>query len=240
MSLPNIFISGDSWGTGELPNLVHLGLEQYFCNDGYQVYNSSTRGSSNRDSISLLLENLKQYYQPNDLIFWIQTDPIRNLNPTSSDTKLNEHLTEAGGLIKLMTKLLAVDYDRLHSIARRFDSRVFLIGGLNSVDLELVDSRPRLECLLQSWPRLLVGNNPKYQSLNWDQFRLYTGGWTVRELKLEKLNNIDLAGKIIDELYEMDCNEVVFRDQIFHPDGRHPNRNGHKMLYNYIKERLKL
>ena len=200
MSLPNIFISGDSWGTGELPDLTHLGLEQYFREDGYQVYNSSTRGSSNKDSISLLLENLKQYYQTNDLIFWIQSDPIRNLNPTASDVKLNNHLAEAGGLVKLMTKLLAVDYDRLHSVARRFDTRAFLIGGLNAVDLELVETRPRLECLLQSWPRLLVGDNPKYHSLNWNHFRLYTGGWTVRELKLEDLGDIELAGNIIDEL----------------------------------------
>lgn len=240
MSLPNIFISGDSWGTGELPDLTHLGLQQYFQDDGYQVYNSSTRGASNRDSISLLLENLKLYHQPNDLIFWIQTDPIRNLNPVFKDTRLDQHLKEANGLINLMTKLLAVDYDRLHTVARRFDTCVYLIGGLNAVDLELTSSRARLECLVQSWPRLLVGDQAKYQQLNWEQFRLYTGGWTVRDLRLEELNDLDLAGKIIDELYEMDQNEVVFNDPIFRPDGRHPNRQGHKLLHNYIKERLKL
>ena len=236
--MPQIFISGDSWGTGELPDLIHLGLEQYFCEDGYTVFNSSTRGASNRDSVSLLLENLKLHYQSGDLIFWIQTDPIRNLNPMMDDAILPNELARAGGLVSLMTQLLAVDYDRLHSTARRFNAQVYLIGGLHCVNLDLATARPRLQCLVQSWPRLLVES--MYPKLNWRNFRLYTGGWTVDNLHLEELHDLDLAGIIIDELYEMDQNEQVFQNKIFHPDGRHPNREGHHILYKYIKERLEL
>ena len=217
--MPQIFIGGDSWGTGELPDLTHLGIEQYFREDGYTVFNSSTRGASNRDSIGLLLENLKLHYQTGDQIFWIQTDPIRNLNPVMPDTELPKELGRAGGLVSLMTQLLAVDYDRLHSTARRFDTKIHLIGGLHSINQDLVASRPRLTCLVASWPRLLVED--QYPDLNWRNFRLYTGGWTVDNLRLEELHDIELAGIIIDELYEMDQNEKIFRNPIFQPDGKY-------------------
>ena len=45
---------------------------------------------------------------------------------------------------------------------------------------------------------------------------------------------------IIDELHKLDSYKIIFNDPIFYPDGAHPNREGHKVLYDFIKEKLNL
>jgi hypothetical protein len=84
---PKIFISGDSWGCGEwtyftppiMSTVAHKGLEQYFIDDNYTVFNSSKGGSSNEFSIVRLSKDLQEYYSSGDIILWIQSDPIRDL-----------------------------------------------------------------------------------------------------------------------------------------------------------------
>lgn len=226
---PQVFIGGDSWGVGELPTLEHLGLEQYFREDGYTVFNSAFRGAGTRDSISQLLETVKQAHQPGDYIFWIQSDPIRNLRPYSN---LPNELADAGSLTALMHRQLTNDYNQLHSLGRRFNSMVYLIGGLTSVVKYLVDERPRLNILLTSWVELLVGS--QYPNTDWENFCICNSDYTINDFG----DQIDR--NLVDQLYEFDQNKQVFRNQLFRPDGFHPNREGHKILYNYIKEKLKL
>ena len=229
MSLPNIFIGGDSWGVGELPALEHLGLEQYFQEAGFQVYNAAVRGAGPRDSIGLLLETLKLHYQPDDYIFWIQSDPIRDLRPY---TELPEQVDQAGGLRNLMHQLLSQDYDHLHSVGRRFKSKIYLIGGLTSVVETLVQSRPRLNTLVTSWVELLVSN--QYPDIDWSTFCIWNSDYTIEHF------GSNPSAQVVDELYEFDQNRRVFRHPVFKPDGFHPNREGHLILYNHIREKLKI
>lgn len=229
MSLPKIFIGGDSWGVGELPTLDHRGLEQYFQEAGFQVHNASVRGASPRDSIGLLLETLKLHYQPNDYIFWIQSDPIRDLRPY---TDLSEHVTQAGGLRNLMHQRLSDDYNYLHTVGRRFDTKVYLIGGLTSVVESLVQSRPRLNMLVTSWVELLVSD--RYSNIDWPTFCIWNSDYTIDHF------GSNPSTQLVDELYEFDQNRQVFQHPLFKPDGCHPNREGHRILYNYIRERLKI
>ena len=79
--MSKIFIGGDSWGCGEWTEqtVSHKGVEQYFINDNYTVFNSSEGGSSNKFSIDRLDKDLRDYYISGDIIIWIQTDPIRDL-----------------------------------------------------------------------------------------------------------------------------------------------------------------
>ena len=226
---PQIFIGGDSWGTGEQPDLTHLGLEQYFRESGYTVFNLSKRGAGNRDSINLLLENLKINYQPGDYIFWIQSDPIRNLRPYD---RLPEQLDSAGSLQNLIDQLLTKDYDQLQMLGRRFNSTVHLIGGLSSIKESLVTERPRLNSLVVSWVKLLVGDH--YPTVDWSKFSICNSDYTIKDFG----NNPEPS--LVDELYELDQNKRVFQHALFRPDRSHPNREGHKILYNYIKERLEL
>lgn len=227
--MPQVFIGGDSWGTGELPKLEHLGLEQYFREDGYTVFNSSLRGSSNHDSISQLLETLKVHYQPGDYIFWIQSDPIRNLRPY---TELPQHLINAGSLKQLMSQLIETDYTRLTQVARRFNTVIHLIGGLTSVAESLIANRSRLNNLVTSWVELLVGD--QYPGTDWSNFSICNSDYTIKDFGTVP------DPLLVDELYEFDQNKKVFRNRLFHPDGFHPNRYGHQILYNNIKESLKL
>lgn len=235
-----IFIGGDSWGYGELPNLEHLGLSQYLTELGYTVINSSKIGSSNQDSIGLLLENLKLHFKPNDIVLWIQSDPVRNLSAVSPNPLLHDAVKQAGGLINLMNNLLVSDYNQLQSIGRRFNTQIYLIGGLTSIRNDLVIDRPRLVNLVPSWVELLVGHLPKYADIDWAEFRLWTGNWTVDDLNLHGYNDNKFAGQVIEELYQIDTNRRVFKEPIFHPDGIHPNREGHRVLFNYLKDKLKL
>jgi hypothetical protein len=50
--------------------------------------------------------------------------------------------------------------------------------------------------------------------------------------------DIDLVGQIIDELHLLASYNVIYNDPIFYPDGAHPNREGHKILYKFIKNSL--
>lgn len=186
--MPQIFIGGDSWGTGELPHLTHLGLEQYLREDGHAVFNTSTRGASNKDSISQLLETLKVHYQPEDHIFWIQSDPIRNLKLNPDTELLHNQLKNAGSINALMLETMHQDYSRLQSIARRFQTKINLIGGLVSINQDLANEFPRLNVFLQSWVKLMVGHLPEYANTDWTNFKLWTGVWTVDDLLLSKLN----------------------------------------------------
>jgi len=224
-----VFIGGDSWGVGEHPTLEHQGLEQYFRESGHTVFNVSFRGAGTRDSIGHLLEVLKLHYEPGGLVFWIQSDPVRNLRPY---TNLAQQLKEAGSLKALMQQQLTQDYNQLHMLGRRFDTTVYLIGGLSSVAEHLVSERPRLKTLCTSWVELLVGD--MYPDTDWSTFAICNSDYTIKDFGSHP------DPKLVDELYEFDQNRRVFKNSVFHPDGSHPNRQGHKILYNYIKERLKL
>lgn len=226
MSKPKIFIGGDSWACGEWPegpslHASHKGLEEYFIQDGYSVINTARGGASNHDSVSLLSSAVKSFYSDNDIVIWVQTDPIRNVKQ-----QLAKAVEQAGGIARLMRKLAQEDYARLD----RLLIPVHAVGGLYNIQLDLLP--PNVHCLAESWVRLLVPS--------WNEQAILDSDWTVDDVQLSTFKDQELVKQCIDELIQMTSNRAVYNNTIFHPNGNHPNREGHRILYNYIKERLEL
>lgn len=227
MSKPKIFIGGDSWACGEWPegpslHAAHKGLEEYFKQDNYQVINTARGGASNHDSVSLLSSAVKTFYSNNDIVIWIQTDPIRNV----SLDQLPSAVEQAGGINPLMRQLAQKDYNRLDQLLLP----VYAIGGLYSIQQDLLP--PNVTCLIESWVGLLDST--------WTESAILDSNWTVDDLHLEIFKEQSLVKLCINELTQLTANRQVYNDPLFHPNGNHPNREGHRILYNYIKERLKL
>jgi len=235
-----IFIGGDSWARGEHPNFHHLGLQQYFVEEGYQVINSSVLGASNYDSIDILNNDLREQYQSGDLIFWVQTDPLRDLRgPKPLYHRLVPQITSAKGIYSLMDILLHNSYRKLEAVGNNYSATIYAIGGLCSVgDVGLFNF---INPIVTSWPRLLVGDIPKYKQVDWSKFAIWCSDWTAEQLGINPIvYDHDLAKKVILEADELNQNRKIFNEPIFSPDGQHPNRYGHKILYDYIKAKLKI
>jgi hypothetical protein len=233
LSKPKIFIGGDSWACGEWPDgpslhAVHQGVEAYFAEDGYTVINTARGGSSNRDSISLLASTTNELFALGDIIIWVQTDPIRNV----AIDQLPDQVEQAGGIINLMRKLVREDYNRLNQLTFKYNCPVYTIGGLYSIQQDLLERYSRVCCLVESWIGLLVSD--------WTESAVLDSTWTVDDLCLNTFKDQQLAGLCINELTQLEHNRYIYQNSIFHPNGNHPNREGHRVLYNHIKERLKL
>jgi hypothetical protein len=253
---PKIFIGGDSWGCGEWADPIvlqsgrkmsstvsHRGLEQYFINDNYTVFNSSKGGSSNRFSIERLAKDLQEYYSPGDIILWIQSDPIRDLrvhehkhgyrnnysNNISIALKNNNN-----NFTQLEKCLLADSYDKLSNLANAYNTTVHVIGGLRNIESNILSKFKNLNMLVKSWIHLLIN---KYGD---DSDGIGTSEWTVDDFLIDQLP-VDVKLQLVDDLYKIfNQHQSITKFKIFSPDGEHPNRKGHEHLYNFIKEKLNL
>jgi hypothetical protein len=242
-----IFITGDSWGCGEWTRdhtgrrISHKGLEQYFIEAGYEVFNSSEGGSSNASAIDRLLTNLIEHFNSEDYIFIFQTDPIRNLRLQLFE--YNKHILttaiqNADGIENLILDLIRTDYNKLNIIAQEYNTVVYVIGGLCNINLTLIRQFEYLIPLVSSFSHMLVGHMAEYKRLNEESIVL-NPDWTINDINLN-LYDYALQTKIVKELYKHKENSIISKEEIFHPDGVHPNRYGHRILFNYIKNKLSL
>lgn len=231
---PKIFITGCSWAHGEWGEgneqytVIHEGLIHYFREDGYNVLFSGKGGSGNLESCQRLTNQLEQYYEKNDLILFIQTDPIRDLNES-----LTDQLVQTQSYVKLGEQLLENFYYKINSVGQQFDSVINLIGGLyDLLPLQKLKNYYHIRPLVESWINLLVPNQV--------QIGISDNSYTVRDIDFSKLDK-DISHKIVDEMYKLDYNRNVWKnDYYFKPDNKHPNRKAHKILYHVVKEKLEL
>jgi hypothetical protein len=162
--MAKIFIGGDSWARGESWEFKHLGLQEYFTDDGYEVINASILGASNHDSIEILNNHLKKDYLPGDIIFWVQSEPLRDLRPTVPPySTMPARIESAGGIYNLMRELLHSNYITLNLMGANYGTIIHVIGGLSSIGD--VTEFKHVNPLVPSWTELLVGNIAKYLML---------------------------------------------------------------------------
>jgi hypothetical protein len=236
---PKIFIAGDSWGCGEwdsqdhIHKVYHKGLEQYFSDAGFSVSNTSVGSSSNNSAINRLSNALEAHYSTGDLVLYIQTDPLRDLRPY---TTLTQEVINHHGVISLRNSLLQAAYEQLQTTAIRVKCKILVIGGKADLYLPGFDNLKNVVPLIESWVHLLVGHMPEYQRLfpQWT-----TSDYNIMNINLPVISG-DLLKKIIDEVYHSEKCWKMFREPIFHPDGCHPNRDGHKILFDHIIKKLNI
>lgn len=231
----NILINGDSWGCGEWGapgqdnivqdpnrlNLSHPGIEYYFREKGYLVKNISEAGSSNIEICERFeQENLTQY----DYVFCFQTDHIRSLDTQWLTNKGKEKVTWEK-LINHQKRHLEEFYQRLNS----YGKNIYLLGGVNKINLDIVKKYPNIVPIMPSVFEFITPEFGEHNDLWWGQ-------------------HIFVIPYVY---YDTDCLEQVITNKensyfsvepsfkkYYWPDGKHPNRLGHKVIFDYLCNQL--
>ena len=234
----NIFIAGDSFGLGEFRygggSRSHGGLAQYLREYGYTVFNSSKGGSSNSQALTRLQASMAEHYQQGDLVLFILSDPIRELRPYTEN--LTQSILEEGSVIAASLKMF-------HRVCAKLNEqpwKIHLIGGVCSYTPEMVQGYSNIVPLVPSWADLLVGHKPFYESYK-NRYWTAAQGWGTWLIDVNRIEDPELVKKVVDEMKQFNlAAKEVYKEDIFHPDGLHPNRTGHLWLFNHIVEKLGL
>jgi lysophospholipase L1-like esterase len=240
---PKIFIAGLSWARGEWvgPNVVHQGIEQYFVEDGYTVFNVAKPRTTHNKINTLLDQALAEHYSAGDLIFWVQADPIIDLIHQEIPGKLtnqklqrlSERLQQENSLLNLIIEQQRIIYCELNNIAVKHNTKINCIGGTYNIG-PVIAEFSNLNNFVPSWINMLVGHFTEYARSRDDYFGV-THTWTIDNIDI---NTYNISNSVQQEIKERNDNVIMFREDIFHPDGVHPNRDGHRVLYDYIKKEL--
>jgi hypothetical protein len=250
-----IVIAGDSWSVGEwdqdLNKITHSGLEQYLSEDGHAVCNIGASGNSNAGAVQDLrscLNILKSVGQTVDRAFVFQTEWHRdfNINGISlfellnrdarlfNSTKLGNPIDEGEDYFLVHNISTPQDleqcitrffYQKLSSIAQEYSVDIQIIGGCADAN-ECNYSGVQVAC--NSMTNLIMEQNNSPVSSYY--FDIPLQNW-MRQQFPNKLGDLM-------ELYERGMSKLDLMKQNpkwFWPDGRHPNRDGHRILYEFLK-----
>jgi len=218
--MKKILIGGDSWGCGEWTwlskrkyGVSHKGLEQYLCDDGFSVVNSSQGGSSNGKSIRRLAQQLEigNY----DYIIWFQSDPLRDLEYKT----FNSLFTSYQQVLDCSNQLLNSSYEMLNQL----DNKIICIGGCSKLDPDIRNYK-NLIPLVDSMIELII---PHIAAPNiWCNDWLHYIDSNANESFFDSL------------LVDKKIQEKITAEPIMNPCGYHPNRNGHRILFDVVKKLL--
>ena len=223
-----IVLFGDSWAMGEwqtvhtiapVPTvrLVHRGIHRYFEDDGDSVQNLSVSGAGNLHIVDKFLDYVEHNDLSNATIIFIQTDPIRDCISRDSQEWWRDKQTPSE-IVKRQTEKLIECYERLSTVPYTINC----IGGCHPLNLEILKKFSNLNPVLVSMMQHLTsGTIPTlWRSDNWSNH---------------------IHQKFISrEMLDYVCKQEELREQLpkeyFWPDGWHPNRQGYKIIYDYIKD----
>ena len=230
----NILIIGDSWGVGEWPdpaeksayteyrNMNHYGLAQYLEEAGHNVVNLSEGGKSNK-YISWMLKFYLQRVNKNiDLVYIFQTEFYKELVLEEFDTNSFEHL-----LNQYNSRFLRA----LSEISQDYNVKINLIGGASDTDNypNLESDFPGVKIACQSLVNLLVNSDPNVSK---PLFSYVIPKNKLIEFK-NKFDDLEFILDFIDAGLSRG-RQIQTNKFLFWPDGSHPNRIGHKILFDYL------
>ena len=237
--MKTIVITGCSWGCGEWNHgdIAHCGLAEYLTQDGYNVVNLSEPSSGPIHLINPLNRFL-EYNSHLDIehIFLIQSDIGRNFTtrvgtgnnrPQHDDIAVvwDDQLTLENNIKGIYRQF----YSRLNVIGKYRKKSINLIGGLTDLVIDYANDFENLNFLIPSWCQLVDSTIPNLSLID--------------IMSLEYLNNNYNNKAEILPLVEQSLARSNFwkkHPNMFWPDGIHPNRHGHKVLYDAIKTKSNL
>jgi hypothetical protein len=203
-----------------IPNKIqHLGLEHYLTECGHSVTNISIPGEGNSHIIDTIRSN-KPPLNTFDVIFYFQTDPFRDLHPYAS---FQTDFTTYEQLISWQNSQLTLTYTQLNE----FGSKIYMLGGCSKLNLSLLSKYKNLIPLIESITEFLFPN--------YNHPELWPSDWYHL---IDKQFDIDSLDKI---LYNKQMQDLLAENNycdLFWPDGMHPNRFGHKKVFEYINENI--
>ena len=240
--MKTIIITGDSWGAGEWgldtdPPIVHGGLSDYFEQDGYNIINLSHPAKGPLTCLVELHRFLMISRNKIEHIFFIQSCIGRDFT-----TRFDEHLAFLKRLpghhhliwnhdLNLESNIVGCYrqvYDKLNFMATYHRKIINVIGGYTDLPPPFIEFS-NLNFLIPSWVSLIDPSIPECMLIAIEAFDYLDKNCKNKQ---EILSYIDAAQK---RSSFMENNK-----EFFWPDGRHPNRKGHKVLYDAIKTKLNL
>ena len=243
-----IIIIGDSWSCGEWEksqSINHAGLQQYLQDYQYSVINLGLGGDSNHGSyrrlVNFLESGILQYTEKVTHVLYFQTEWHRDY-----ELKVHNLLSPQNGWIFPKTTNSIQEINdlaiwticqwqyNLVDLAKQYKFKIGLIGGASDtiwID-QFAQEYPGLEILCQSMTNLCINDTHRI-----DKPIHYISRGLITHFKnsLKDIENIEelLAGmdSIQFRLDQWDINK-----KYFWPDGYHPNRLGHKKLFDFIMD----
>jgi len=221
--MKTILIGGDSWGCGEWTwfskrnyGVSHKGLEQYLVDDGFSVVNSAQGGSSNSKSISRVAQQLD--HGNYDHIVWFQSDPLRDLKYTTFNSLFNSYQQ----VLDCHKELLNSSYEQLNQLG----NKVICVGGCSKLDPD-IRNYDNLIPLVDSMIELIIPHiiAPKIWCNDWLHY-------------IDANTNKSLIRLFDRLLVDKKIQEQITAEPIMNPCGYHPNRDGHRILFDVVKEFL--
>ena len=210
-----ILIGGDSWGVGEWPQETnHRGIWQYFEEDGHEVVIKAIPGESNKTSISHMCNYVNGNY---DYVFWFQSDPLRDLRPYDD---FGNTIKNYDDLITQSNIILDKNYKELND---RSNCKIYCIGGCSKLNVELISKYKNLIPFIESLTELILVDykHPEIWHSDWIDY-------------VERLDESVIDFLLPNKMKQDSLSEIDGYRKYFWPDGSHPNRYGHKVLYNFI------
>ena len=239
-----IIISGCSWSCGEWSRgdtredktpytVLHEGLTQYIKDVGITVLNLGIPAGSNY----VVAKKISSWFERNPdhqvkQIFIFQTDYARDYQMRFDEDF--DNIEYANTVAHIM---IARFYHRLIEISNKYNVKIYLIGGVSdTLSPEILKSYyAPLEVACQSMVNLLVNKNHLIDDpvLSW-----YPGEYLPMVERIKKRLSADQISKLLQEIDKgFNRENLVFSaPEYFWPDGIHPNRDGHKKLFDYLVE----
>jgi hypothetical protein len=233
-----LILAGCSWGCGEWTSdqnktlrINHPGVSEYL-SPHYDVVNLSQSAASNWQMCFALrnyLTYVKTYQQFKIVV--IQTDAYRHQVSEKYHVDHDQIYQLSTDLQNLYERNLEIFYIKLDSLAQEFKTKIYLVGGLNDLALNIVSLYTNLVPMCESWIGLMDSShqtNCVPLILNPDLFRdaKQRGRLDIMEQVASASDTNFLKAK---QLMETDWFGPSFGDF-------HPSRKAHALLANYIKE----
>lgn len=236
----NILIVGDSWGVGiwnknslDTNNYFsheHHGLAQYLQELGHNVINFSYGGESNLFALRMANLYLQRVSRDIDLIFVFQTEFWRDCKTTEISHLLMENSFE-DYINKYKTQIL----HWYSELAKQFKGKIYMLGGASDTDYyeNLNNDFPGVLIGCQSIRSLLLNDN-EHPSV--PLFSFETPIEFIEFLKNQFQDVENLLNYIELETKMVTC--IKNNNKYFYPDKKHPNKDGHLVLLNYLSKKI--
>lgn len=235
-----IIVSGCSWACGEwersdlrigLTEPSHPGLSKYLEEAGHDVVNLGIPGGSNLQ----VCNKISGWIQRNrdikiDKIIVFQTEYTRDWR-----MRFNEDYSKIEHHDSLCNIMIARFYNWLIELEEDADCEVYVIGGASdTLDPEIVKKHyGGLNVVCQSMVNFLINHDttvehPIFSWYHQESIPL------VEEVK-RHLSDSELQKFLVEIQRGADRENIVFSTpEYFWPDGSHPNRAGHKKLFDFL------
>jgi hypothetical protein len=244
-------IAGGSWGCGEWRSvagvtgptaaggIAHPGIAKYLLDSGYQVINLCQPGGANKhgaDRVASFLGSNKHLNIDGIIVF--QTEWIRDVF-VERPSMIADDLTH--GYHNLKYRILSRFYHLLSSTSVQHDVPIYLIGSdSDTIWLDrFAEEYPGLHIACQSMTNLLIYNDHR----NMNPVHCIFDPRDEEEIAYIKKHSKNADLELLLEDIDRGSRRVEVwakHKEYFYPDGFHANRDGHRVLFEFLKERLAL